>query len=43
MTHEVIPRWPKWSVAKYLLKIIEVPFYLIFMIAIGPILPMYRS
>ena len=39
---EIRPTWPRQAVAKSLLKMFLIPLYLLFMVAIGPALPMFR-
>ena len=39
---EIVPAWPRQPVARFLLQILLIPLYLVFMVAIGPVLPMFR-
>ena len=39
---EIAPKWPQRVVAKFLLQMLLIPLHLLFMVAIGPALPMFR-
>ena len=39
---EIAPKWPQHAVAKLLLQMLLIPPYLLFMVVIGPALPMFR-